>query len=141
VKNDDAFCFTYGDGLSDLNISSTIEFHRSHKKLATITATYPPGRFGALTVSDKQVKGFIEKPQGDGGMINGGYFVLSPKSFGLIESDNTTWEDEPLNELSKTGQLMAYEHKGFWQPMDTLRDKQKLQKLWAEGNAPWRQWS
>jgi len=141
IKNDDAFCFTYGDGLSDIDISATIKFHRSHKKIATITAVYPPGRFGALSIHEKEVIGFKEKPQGDGGMINGGYFVLSPKVFDLIKDDKTIWEEEPLNKLSKMGQLMAYEHNGFWQPMDTLRDKYNLQNLWTKGNAPWRIWS
>lgn len=140
VQDDEAFCFTYGDGLSDLDITSSIEFHKHHKKLATITATYPPGRFGALHIDNNQVKSFVEKPKGDGGMINGGYSVLSPAVFDLIEDDMTIWEEEPLTQLANNGQLMAYQHKGFWQPMDTLRDKQKLQKLWEEGKAPWRQW-
>lgn len=141
VKNDDAFCFTYGDGLSDLDISATIKFHRAHKKIATITAVYPPGRFGALSLNKNKVVGFTEKPQGDGGMINGGYFVLSPKIFDFIENDKTIWELEPLNYLSKIKELIAYEHKGFWQPMDTIRDKNNLQRLWTDGNAPWRLWS
>ena len=140
VQDDEAFCFTYGDGLSDVDISATIKFHNSHQKLATITATYPPGRFGALEIDKNQVTSFEEKPQGDGGMINGGYFVLSPEIFDLINGDETTWEEEPLIQLAENGQLMAYLHKGFWQPMDNLRDKQKLQELWAEGKAPWRQW-
>lgn len=140
VQDDEAFCFTYGDGLSDIDITASIEFHKQHKKLATITATYPPGRFGALHIDKQQVKSFVEKPKGDGGMINGGYSVLSPNVFNLIEGDMTTWEEEPLTQLANNGQLMAYIHKGFWQPMDTLRDKQKLQMLWEEGKAPWRQW-
>ena len=140
VQDDEAFCFTYGDGLSDVDIAATIEFHNSHQKLATITATYPPGRFGALEIDKHEVISFEEKPQGDGGMINGGYFVLSPEIFDLINGDATIWEEGPLMQLAENGQLMAYQHKGFWQPMDTLRDKQKLQKLWEEGKAPWRQW-
>ena len=140
VKDDAAFCFTYGDGLSDVDIGATIEFHKHHQKQATITATYPPGRFGALSVDNKQVKSFEEKPRGDGGMINGGYFVLSPKVFDLIVDDKTIWEDGPLKDLSENNQLMAYKHTGFWQPMDTLSDKIKLQRLWDEGKAPWRQW-
>ncbi len=140
LKEDEAFCFTYGDGLSDVNIAATIEFHNSHQKLATVTATYPPGRFGALRIDKNQVISFEEKPQGDGVMINGGYFVLSPEIFNLINGDTTIWEKEPLIQLAENGQLMAYLHEGFWQPMDNLRDKQKLQELWAEGKAPWRQW-
>ena len=140
VKDDEAFCFTYGDGLSDVDISETIEFHKRHQKLATLTSTYLPGRFGALTIDNKRVKSFEEKPRGDGGMINGGYFVLSPRVFDFINGDETTWEEEPLAKLAENEQLMAFQHKGFWHPMDTLRDKQKLQKLWEEGNAPWRQY-
>jgi glucose-1-phosphate cytidylyltransferase len=141
VQDDEAFCFTYGDGLSDLDIAATIDFHKSHGKYATLTATYPPGRFGALDLKNKQVKSFKEKPRGDGGKINGGYFILSPKIFSLLENDDTIWEDAPLIKLAENGQLMAYQHEGFWQPMDTLRDKQELQELWDSGNAPWRQWS
>lgn len=141
VQDDEAFCFTYGDGLSDLDIAATIDFHKSHGKYATLTATYPPGRFGALDLKNKQVKSFKEKPRGDGGKINGGYFILSPKIFSLLENDDTIWEEAPLIKLAENGQLMAYQHEGFWQPMDTLRDKQELQELWDSGNAPWRQWS
>jgi glucose-1-phosphate cytidylyltransferase len=140
VKNDDAFCFTYGDGLCDLDISETIKFHHSHEKLATVTATYPSARFGALSLNGNTVEGFEEKPEGDGGMINGGYFVLSPKVLDLIEGDHTTWEKEPLSQLTEQRQLMAFKHTGFWHPMDTLRDKQKLQSLWDNGIAPWRKW-
>ena len=140
VQDDEAFCFTYGDGLSDADISSTIEFHKRHGKLATLTSVYPPGRFGALTVNKEKVISFEEKPEGDGGMINGGYFVLSPEVFTLISGDATIWEMEPMTQLAESGQLMAYQHKGFWQPMDTLSDKQKLQKLWENGRAPWRKW-
>jgi glucose-1-phosphate cytidylyltransferase len=140
VKNDDAFCFTYGDGLCDLDISETIKFHHSHEKLATVTATYPSARFGALSLNGNTVEGFEEKPEGDGGLINGGYFVLSPKVLDLIEGDHTTWEKEPLSQLTEQRQLMAFKHTGFWHPMDTLRDKQKLQSLWDNGIAPWRKW-
>ncbi len=140
VKNDDAFCFTYGDGVADINISDLIDFHRQHGKDATLTATYPPGRFGALDIQHKQIKRFMEKPKGDGGMINGGYFVLSPKVLSLIKDDQTTWEKEPLVGLAERGELMAYEHAGFWQPMDTLRDKHHLEELWASGKAPWKKW-
>lgn len=140
VKDEDAFCFTYGDGVSDVNISATIDFHRKHGKWATVTATYPPGRFGALDLQDKQVVSFKEKPKGDGGMINGGFFVLSPNVLTLIKDDYTIWEQEPLMKLAEDGQLMAYEHEGFWQPMDTLRDKHYLEDLWISGNAPWKKW-
>jgi glucose-1-phosphate cytidylyltransferase len=140
VENDDAFCFTYGDGVTDLNISEAIKFHHSHDKLATVTATYPSARFGALSLDGNTVEGFEEKPEGDGGMINGGYFVLSPKVFDLIQGDHTTWEQEPLRKLAEQRQLMAFKHTGFWHPMDTLRDKQKLQSLWDNGTAPWKKW-
>jgi glucose-1-phosphate cytidylyltransferase len=140
VKNDEAFCFTYGDGVSDVNIGELIKFHRQHGKEATVTATYPPGRFGALDIQDKQIKRFIEKPKGDGGMINGGFFVLSPSVLSLIKDDKTTWEQEPLMSLAERGELMAFEHTGFWQPMDTLRDKHLLEELWASGKAPWKNW-
>ena len=140
VENDDAFCFTYGDGVTDLNISEAIKFHYLHEKLATVTATYPSARFGALSLDGNTVEGFEEKPEGDGGMINGGYFILSPKVFDLIEGDHTTWEQEPLRKLAEQRQLMAFKHTGFWHPMDTLRDKQKLQSLWDNGTAPWRKW-
>lgn len=140
VKNDDAFLFTYGDGVSDVNIRETIDFHRSHGKLATLTATFPPGRFGALDIQNKQIRSFKEKPKGDGAMINGGFFVLSPKVINLISNDATTWEQEPLMTLAEQGELMAYEHGGFWQPMDTLRDKHYLESLWESGKAPWKIW-
>ena len=138
--NDDDFCFTYGDGLSDVNITSLIEFHKNHGKLATVTAVFPPGRYGALDMDGKKVVSFMEKPLGDGNKINGGYFVLSPKCLDKIESDITKWEDKPIEELTNNGQLMAYVHKGFWQPMDTLREKIILEELWASGNAPWKIW-
>ena len=141
LKKEDAFCLTYGDGLSDVNISKLIEFHKEHALNATITATYPPGRFGALEInSENSVISFKEKPIGDAGMINGGFFVLSPKIFDLIEGDNTVWEQEPLELLAKDNQLKAYRHEGFWQCMDTLRDKKLLEQLWESGNAPWQVW-
>lgn len=141
IKNEEAFCFTYGDGVGDINITSKIEFHFKHKKLATLTATYPPGRFGALDIQHNQVMSFTEKPKGDGTMINGGFFVLSPRVLDYIKDDKTVWEQEPLMRLAEEGQLMAYEHHGFWQPMDTLRDKHFLEELWRSGNAPWKLWS
>ncbi|KQM68374.1 glucose-1-phosphate cytidylyltransferase [Sphingomonas sp. Leaf20] len=140
VKDEEFFFFTYGDGVADIDITKSIEFHRSHGKAATLTATYPPGRFGALQIEGGQITEFLEKPQGDGGMINGGYFVLSPKVLDYLEDDSTTWEQEPLRTLATDGELMAYEHHGFWQPMDTLRDKQHLESLWQSGKAPWRIW-
>ena len=140
VKDEEFFFFTYGDGVADIDITKSIEFHRSHGKAATLTATYPPGRFGALQIEDGQITEFLEKPQGDGGMINGGYFVLSPKVLDCLVDDSTTWEQEPLRTLATDGELMAYEHHGFWQPMDTLRDKQHLENLWQSDKAPWRIW-
>ncbi|WP_042301560.1 glucose-1-phosphate cytidylyltransferase [Paraburkholderia kururiensis] len=140
VKDEDAFCFTYGDGLSNINISSLVEYHRAHGNQATLTATYPPGRFGALHIEDRKVSSFKEKPKGDGGMINGGFFVLSPKVIDLIPDDECVWEREPLEQLAAQGQLSAYEHEGFWQPMDTLRDKTLLEELWQSGKAPWKVW-
>jgi glucose-1-phosphate cytidylyltransferase len=140
VRDDEAFCFTYGDGVSDVDIGATIDFHRDHGKLATLTATYPPGRFGALDIHGHQVRSFKEKPQGDGAMINGGFFVLKPAVLDFIAGDHTLWEQEPLAQLASAGELMAYEHHGFWQPMDTLRDKHLLEDLWASGKAPWKVW-
>lgn len=140
VKDDEAFLFTYGDGVSDVDIKASIDFHMSHGKLATLTATYPPGRFGALDIQNNQILSFKEKPRGDGALINGGFFVLSPKVIDLIDNDATTWEQEPLMALAEQGQLMAYEHGGFWQPMDTLRDKHYLEELWQKGKAPWKVW-
>jgi glucose-1-phosphate cytidylyltransferase len=140
VRDEDAFCLTYGDGVSDLDITATIAFHRSHGKLATITATYPTGRFGALELDGHEVTEFVEKPQGDGALINGGFFVLSPRVLDYIEDDSTIWEQRPLRSLAADGELMAYEHTGFWQPMDTLRDKTHLEELWATGEAPWKTW-
>jgi glucose-1-phosphate cytidylyltransferase len=140
VKDEEAFCFTYGDGVGDVDIGATIAFHRRHGKSATLTSTYPPGRFGAIDIHDGQVMSFKEKPKGDGAMINGGFFVLSPKVLKHIEGDGTVWEQEPLMRLAEEGELMAYEHFGFWQPMDTLRDKHLLEELWASGKAPWKNW-
>lgn len=141
IKEESAFCFTYGDGLGNVNITELIDFHKNHQKLATVTATYPPGRFGALSIQHSQVSGFQEKPKGDGGMINGGFFVLSPDVLNYISGDDCLWEQEPLVQLAAQGQLMAYEHDGFWQPMDTLRDKIYLESVWNEGNAPWKTWA
>jgi glucose-1-phosphate cytidylyltransferase len=140
VQDEEAFCFTYGDGVSDLDISASIEFHRSQARLATVTAVYPPGRFGALDIQLGQVVSFQEKPRGDGALINGGFFVLSPKVLPYVKDDATLWEQEPLMRLARDGQLAAFEHKGFWQPMDTLRDKQHLEELWSSGKAPWKKW-
>lgn len=140
VKDDEAFCFTYGDGVSDLDIAKTIEFHKSHGKKATLTATFPPGRFGALDIQAGKVNSFQEKPKGDGAMINGGFFVLSPDVLQYIDGDGCVWEQAPLNLLAEQGELMAYEHHGFWQPMDTLRDKVYLEDLWQAGKAPWNVW-
>jgi glucose-1-phosphate cytidylyltransferase len=138
VEDDDAFCFTYGDGLSDVDIGATIAFHRQHGKLATVTAVQPPGRYGALEMQGLSVSGFIEKAKGDGGWINGGFFVLSPNCLKLISGDQSSWEGEPLIRLAHEGQLMAFKHEGFWQPMDTLRDKNQLEQMWASGTAPWK---
>jgi glucose-1-phosphate cytidylyltransferase len=140
IENEADFFFTYGDGVSDINISETLKFHRSHNKLATLTATYPPGRFGALDIVDGQIKRFKEKPKGDGALINGGFFVLSPKVLEYIDDDSTIWEQHSLNQLAKVGELMAFEHHGFWQPMDTLYDKNKLNDLWSKKKAPWKIW-
>jgi len=140
LKGLDSFCFTYGDGVSDIDISREIEFHKSHGKLATIAAVQPPGRYGALNIDGNRVHGFTEKPHGDGGFINGGFFVLSPKVLDLIENDKTVWEEKPLEALARQGELMSWEHDGFWQPMDTLREKKYLERLWLEGVAPWKQW-
>src|ERR1700686_1305986 len=140
VKDEDAFCFTYGDGGADIDISAESTFHKQHGKWAAVTAVQPPGRYGALQVEGSKVAAFTEKPRGDGGLINGGFFVLSPKCLDLIEGDRSSWEGEPLIKLSAMGQMMAYEHSGFWQPMDTLRDKNLLEDLWRSGKAPWKVW-
>jgi glucose-1-phosphate cytidylyltransferase len=140
LKDEEAFCMTYGDGVSDIDIAASIAFHREHGKLATLTAAVPPGRFGALHLEGDRVGSFMEKPEGDGGTINAGFFVLSPKVLSLIEDDDTIWEQEPLRTLADDGELMAFHHRGFWQPMDTLRDKQHLESLWQSGSAPWKVW-
>jgi glucose-1-phosphate cytidylyltransferase len=140
VKNEEAFCFTYGDGVADVDISAAIAFHAAHRKLATVTAVQPPGRYGALTIDGDRVRGFTEKPRGDGGLINGGFFILSPQCITRIAGDATSWELDPLTSLAKDGQLMAFEHDGFWQPMDTLREKNLLEDLWQSGKAPWKVW-
>jgi glucose-1-phosphate cytidylyltransferase len=137
---DSDFCLTYGDGVGSVDIAASIAFHKQHGKLATMTAVQPPGRFGALELDGTTVKSFIEKPQGDGGWINGGFFVLNPKVLDLIDSDATLWEKEPLESLAKQGQLESFFHSGFWRPMDTLRDKTTLEELWASGKAPWKNW-
>jgi len=141
LDSEEHFCLTYGDGVSDVNITQLIEFHRAHGLQATLTATYPPGRFGALDIhTDQRVTSFKEKPKGDGGMINGGFFVLSPKVVDLIAGDHIIWEREPLEQLAATNQLKAFPHEGFWQCMDTLRDKNLLEELWDSGKAPWKFW-
>lgn len=140
IQEEEAFCFTYGDGVSDVNITALINFHFQHGKLATVTAVQPPGRYGALQLEQSRVSGFIEKPRGDGGLINGGFFVLSPKCIDLIDGDLSSWEGAPLTQLAEKSELMAFEHQGFWQPMDTLRDKNHLEELWQTGNAPWKLW-
>ena len=140
IKNEESFCFTYGDGIADINLRDLINFHKTHGKLATLTATYAPGRFGALNIEDNKVKRFEEKPKGDGALINGGFFVLSPKVIERIAGDHTTWEQEPLRGLAEDGELMSFKHEGFWQPMDTLRDKTKLEELLKQNKAPWKIW-
>lgn len=136
-----AFCFTYGDGVSDIDLTAEIAFHKSHGKLATIAAVQPPGRYGALKLEGDAVTAFHEKPEGDGGRINGGFFVLQPEAIDFIDGDNMAWEREPLERLASSGQLVAFEHRGFWQPMDTLREKNLLEELWQTGRAPWKVWS
>ena len=139
---DETFCFTYGDGVGDVDISAAVEFHKSHGKKATLTATQPPGRFGAIALGGDEtaISSFQEKPIGDGAWVNGGFFVLEPEVIDYIEGDLTTWEQEPLRNLAHEGELHAFKHFGFWQPMDTLRDKMHLEKLWDSGNAPWKCW-
>jgi len=142
IAGEEAFCFTYGDGVSDINITKLIEFHYSHGLQATLTATHLPGRFGALDIrEDQRIVAFEEKPKGDGGMINGGFFVLSPNVVDLISDDQTIWERGPLETLAKSNNLKAFQHEGFWQPMDTLRDKNHLEELWKSGKAPWKTWA
>jgi glucose-1-phosphate cytidylyltransferase len=140
LRDEEAFCFTYGDGVSNVDISASIAFHKAHGKQATVTAVLPPGRFGVLSMDGDKVKGFVEKPRGEGGFINGGFFVLSPQVLDLIEGDGTSWEQEPMGKLAGSDNLRAYEHHGFWQPMDTLREKNMLEDLWASGKAPWKTW-
>lgn len=138
---DEAFCFTYGDGVADIDIAAKLAFHRGHGKLATVTAIQPPGRYGALSIDAGRVLSFQEKPAGDGAWINGGFFVLEPRVIDYIDGDRTSWEANPLVELAAQGELMSYQHRGFWQPMDTLRDKNNLEDLWATGRAPWKVWT
>lgn len=140
LKDESAFCFTYGDGVADIDISAEIAFHQSHDKLATVVAVQPPGRYGALSINNFMVSEFAEKPRGDGGLINGGFFVLSPECIDLIENDQTSWEKEPLQTLASREELAAFEHTGFWQPMDTLREKNLLESLWKSNKAPWKVW-
>lgn len=140
IENEESFFLTYGDGVGDIDIAATLDFHKSHGKAATMTATYPPGRFGSLEINESKVESFREKPKGDGALINGGFFVLSPKVLDYISDDTSVWEQEPLMGLAADGELMAYEHGGFWQPMDTLRDKNLLEKLWNSSEAPWKMW-
>jgi glucose-1-phosphate cytidylyltransferase len=140
LKNEKAFCLTYGDGLANVDIAKLIDFHIKHGKLATVTAVQPPGRYGALNREKDLVTGFVEKPKGDGGWINGGFFVLSPKCIDYIDSDSSAWEQKPLKDIALKGELMAYEHRDFWQPMDTLREKNLLEELWESDNAPWKNW-
>jgi glucose-1-phosphate cytidylyltransferase len=139
LKGEEHFCFTYGDGVADIDIGKLLAFHREHGKLATVTAVQPPGRYGALDLSGSQVCGFTEKPKGDGAWINGGFFVLSPRCLDTIAGDHTPWEGAPLSEIAARGELHAFRHRGFWQPMDTLRDKNQLEDLWQRG-APWKVW-
>jgi glucose-1-phosphate cytidylyltransferase len=139
--DDEDFCFTYGDGVSDVNVTASIAFHRKQERLATLTGVLPPGRFGVLNLKDSRVASFEEKPQGDGAWINGGFFVLSPKVIDLVEGDHTVWERGPMEKLARDGQLSAFLHRGFWQPMDTLRDKNHLEELWQSGKAPWKVWA
>jgi len=141
LDGEDAFCFTYGDGVADVDVRALLDFHRRHGRLATITAVLPPGRYGALEKDGDAVTGFREKPRGEGGLINGGFFVLSPKCLDLIDGDEASWEGVPLTSLAARDQLRAFEHQGFWQPMDTLRERNLLEDLWASGQAPWKIWT
>ena len=140
VEDEECFCFTYGDGVADVDITKLIADHKTHGKLATVTAVQPPGRYGALELTGSDVNGFSEKPKGDGGWINGGFFVLDPKVIDTIEGDDTHWESEPMMQLADEGQLRAFFHRGFWQPMDTLREKNQLEMMWSEKKAPWKIW-
>lgn len=140
VKNDEAFCFTYGDGVANINIEALIAFHYSHKRKATLTGAYPPGRFGALALEGDRITSFKEKPKGDGALINAGFFVLSPEVFDYLQNDNTVWEQDPLERLAKEGELSVFRHFGFWRPMDTLKDKNDLNELWNNNKSPWKTW-
>jgi glucose-1-phosphate cytidylyltransferase len=140
IRSEESFCFTYGDGVADVDVTRLIAFHRQHGRLATVTAVQPAGRYGALLIEGSTVRAFVEKPRGEGGWVNGGFFVLSPRCIDYIEGDQTSWEAEPLARLAQSGELVAFEHRGFWQPMDTLRDKTQLERLWASGAAPWKVW-
>lgn len=140
LDKDKPFCLTYGDGVSDVDIGASVDFHRAHGKLATVTATQPLARFGSLDISKGLVNRFVEKPTSEGGLINGGFFVLQPQVVDYIHGDETLWEKEPMENIARDGELMAFEHLGFWQPMDTLRDKNHLEELWAKGKAPWKVW-
>jgi len=140
IKNEEAFCFTYGDGVGDVDISTSIAFHKAHGKLATVTAVTPPGRFGLLEIEGDKVRGFDEKPRDDGNRINGGFFVLSPEVIEFISDDSTSWEGAPMVKLASNDQLRSFKHNGFWQPMDTLRERNQLEDMWAAGRAPWKNW-
>jgi glucose-1-phosphate cytidylyltransferase len=141
LAGEDSFCFTYGDGLANVDITAEIAFHKAHGRMATVTAVQPPGRYGALQMDGPKVTGFIEKPAGDNNFINGGFFILSPSCLDLIDDDSTPWESAPVSRLAAMGELMAFSHRGFWQPMDTLREKTQLEALWDTGRAPWKIWS
>jgi len=141
IRDEEAFCFTYGDGLADIDLAKLIAFHRQHGKPATVTAVTPPGRYGALEISNGTVTAFTEKPRGEGGLINGGFFVLSPRVLDFIEGDATSFEGSPIQRMAAAGQLAAFEHRGFWQPMDTIRDRNVLEALWDSGQAPWKAWA
>ena len=141
LKDEEAFCMTYGDGVGNIDVAAGIAFHKNHGKLATVTAVPPQARFGRLDIQNGAVRDFSEKPQGEGGLINGGYFVLSPDVAKYLDDDKTIWERKPLMSLAENDELMAYEHRGFWQPMDTIREKQELEEYWESGNAPWKVWS
>jgi glucose-1-phosphate cytidylyltransferase len=141
LENESSFCFTYGDGVADIDIARLIEYHRTHGKLATVTAVQPPGRYGVLQLDGSRVTGFTEKPKGDGAWINGGFFVLSPRCLDRIAGDDAAWESAPLMQITESGELHAFRHSGFWHPLDTLRDKNYLEALWQGGAAPWKVWS
>lgn len=140
VKDEEVFCFTYGDGVANIDIAALVDYHKQHGKRATVTAVQPTGRYGALDIDGNSVHGFIEKPQGDGGWISGGFFVLSPSCLDIVADDTTSWEGDTLSHIAAQGELMAYKHRGFWHAMDTLRDKYLLEELWQSGKAPWKLW-